>query len=70
MICEFQKRRGMKNIDNLASNECAFQNNYWMNIEAIAPDDWDMQMLNEIKTDSECHEFVSEEDAMRELGLA
>lgn len=51
------------------SNECAFENNYWKNIEAIAPDDWDMQMLGEIKTDSECHEFVSEEDAMKELGL-
>lgn len=59
----------MKNIDNLAGNECAFENNYWKNIEAIAPDDLDIQMLQEIKNNPECHEFVSEEDSMKELGL-
>ena len=42
----------------------------WENIEAVKPDDWDMQMLDEIKVNPECHEFVSEEDAMKELGLA
>lgn len=42
----------------------------WANIEAVEPDDWDLQMLHEIKTDPECHEFMSEDDAMKELGLA
>ena len=42
----------------------------WENIEAVKPDDWDMQMLDVIKVNPECHEFVSEEDAMKELGLA
>ena len=42
----------------------------WENIEEAKPDDWDMQMLGEIKDNPECHEFVSEEDAMKELGLA
>ena len=41
----------------------------WENIETVAPDDWDKQMLGEIKTNPECHEFVPEEDAMKELGL-
>ena len=42
----------------------------WENIEEIKPDDWDMKMLHDIKNNPECHEFVSEEDAMKELGLA
>ena len=41
----------------------------WENIEEIKPDDWDMKMLYDIKNNPECHEFVSEEDAMKELGL-
>lgn len=42
----------------------------WDSIEAVNPDDWDLRMLNEIETNSECHEFVSEENAMKELGLS
>ena len=42
----------------------------WDDIEEVEPDDWDMQMLSEIKADPECHEFVSANDAMKELGLA
>ena len=41
----------------------------WDNIEAVKPDGWDLQMLDEIKVNPECREFMSEEDAMRELGL-
>ena len=41
----------------------------WENIEEIEPDDWDLQMLSEIRSDSEGHEFVAEKDAMKELGL-
>lgn len=41
----------------------------WENVEEVAPDDLDLQMLHEIKTNPECHEFVSEEVAMKELGL-
>ena len=39
-------------------------------IEEVEPDDWDMQMLSEIKDNPECHEFVSAKDAMKELGLS
>lgn len=42
----------------------------WENVEEVQPDEWDLRMLHEVKTNPECHEFVSEEDAMRELGLA
>lgn len=42
----------------------------WENIEEIKPDDLDMKMLHDIKSNPECHEFVSEEEAMKELGLA
>lgn len=41
----------------------------WENIEEIEPDDWDLQILSEIRSDPECHEFVAEKDAMKELGL-
>ena len=41
----------------------------WENIEEIKPDDWDLQMLDEIKENPECREFMSEEDAMKKLGL-
>ena len=42
----------------------------WESIEAVNPDGWDLRMLNEIEANSECHEFVSEENAMKELGLS
>lgn len=42
----------------------------WENIEEVEPDSWDLQMLKEVQTNPECSEFVSEEDAMKELGLA
>lgn len=41
----------------------------WDNVESEAPDEIDLQMLNEIKNNPECHEFVSSEMAMKELGL-
>ncbi|MBD5517697.1 MAG: hypothetical protein HDR07_04150 [Lachnospiraceae bacterium] len=42
----------------------------WENVKEDTPDDWDLQMLQEIKSNPECHEFVFEDDAMKELGLA
>ena len=38
-------------------------------IEETVPDVWDRQMLREINEDPDCHEFISSEDAMKELGL-
>lgn len=37
--------------------------------EAIPPDDWDLEMLSEIENNSECKEFISCEEAMKELGI-
>lgn len=42
----------------------------WDDIEEVEPDDWDKQMLSEIKDDPECHEFVSAKDAMKELEIS
>jgi len=47
-----------------------FANTSWDNIETEEPDEIDLQMLNEIKNNPECHEFLSAEDAMKELDLS
>lgn len=38
-------------------------------VEEITPDEMDCKMLNEIKTNKDCHTFVSQEEAMKELNL-
>lgn len=41
----------------------------WSDVEEITPDEMDCKMLNEIKTNKDCHTFVSQEEAMKELNL-
>ena len=41
----------------------------WENIEEVEPDKFDLLMLKEIEEDPDCHEFISEEEMMAELGL-
>ena len=41
----------------------------FLNIEEVEPDEFDLMLLDEIKNDPECHEFVSQEELMKELGL-
>ncbi|MBO5304018.1 MAG: hypothetical protein J6A92_08235 [Lachnospiraceae bacterium] len=41
----------------------------WENIQTEEPDEIDLQMLKDIEENPDCHEFVSSEDAMKELGL-
>lgn len=41
----------------------------WEDIEEVEPDETDLMMLKEIEEDPDCQEFVSAEEAMRELGL-
>lgn len=41
----------------------------WDNIEEIEPDEWDRQMLNDIRNDPDCREFLSSEETMKQLGL-
>ena len=38
-------------------------------IEEVSPDEWYVTMLNDIANNPDCHEFVSQEDALKELGL-
>ncbi len=41
----------------------------WDDIEEVEPDEWDLQMLREIESDPDCHEFIPASQAMKELGL-
>ncbi len=41
----------------------------WDEIEEVEPDEIDLMMLKEIEEDPECHEFISSEELMKELGL-
>jgi len=41
----------------------------WDNIEEIEPDEFDLQMLREIENNPECKDFITSEEAMKELGL-
>lgn len=34
----------------------------WANVEEVEPDEIDLQMLEAIEKDPECHEFVKESD--------
>lgn len=43
--------------------------NSWNNIETVSPDEWDMKMLSDINSDPDCQEFISSDEAMKELGL-
>ena len=43
---------------------------YWHNkIEEIEPDEVDLMLLDEIRKNPECHEFVSQEVLMKELEM-
>ena len=46
-----------------------FTEKSWTDIDEVKPDNWDMAMLAEIENNSECKEFVSQETALKELGL-
>lgn len=46
-----------------------FMHRSWSDIPETAPDEIDLQMLKEIDEDPECHEFVSEEEMLKELGI-
>lgn len=46
-----------------------FPKRAWDDIETVTPDKWDEQMLANIEADPDCKEFISKEEAMKELGL-
>jgi len=41
----------------------------WEDIPETVPDEIDLQMIKEMEKDPDCHEFVSEEEALKELGI-
>lgn len=41
----------------------------WDNIEETEPDEWDLKMLDEIDKNPDCHEFVSQDELLKELNL-
>lgn len=38
-------------------------------IQEVAPDAWDLEMLQDIEHNPDCHEFISQEDVLKELNL-
>lgn len=46
-----------------------FANPSWNDIPEEIPDAIDLQLLDEIKNDPDCHEFIPAEDALKQLGL-
>lgn len=47
----------------------SMSDNAWENIEEIEPDELDIRMQREIDSDPDCKEFVSSDDALKELDL-
>lgn len=41
----------------------------WDNIESVSPDEWDLKMLADIATNPDCHEFISQDDLLKELDI-
>lgn len=41
----------------------------WDDIEEVSPDEWDLKMLDDIEKNPDCHEFISQEELLRELDL-
>lgn len=46
-----------------------FASNGWDSIKDEQPDEWDLEMLDDISKNPECHEFISAKDLEKELGL-
>lgn len=41
----------------------------WYDIKEVSPDEWDLKMLNDIENNPDCHEFISQEELLKELDL-
>lgn len=49
--------------------QVSMKSEYWTNIEEVEPDEIDIIMLNEIKSNPDCSDFVSEKELKHELGI-
>lgn len=43
--------------------------NPWDDIEEVEPDEWDLEMLSDIENNPDCNKYLTQEEAMKELGL-
>ena len=41
----------------------------WDDIEEVSPDEWDLKMLEDIDKNTDCHEYVSQDELLKELNL-
>lgn len=41
----------------------------WEDIEEVTPDEWDLKMLDDIDKYPDCHEFISQDELLKELDL-
>ena len=41
----------------------------WEDIEEVTPDEWDLKMFDDIDKDPDCHEFISQDELLKELDL-
>lgn len=41
----------------------------WDDIEEVEPDEFDFMMLEEARNNPECHEFISQEELMKDFGI-
>ncbi len=46
-----------------------FMHRSWKDIPETVPDEIDLQMIKEIEENPDCREFISEEEALKELGI-
>ena len=55
----------------LKYGKCTVVDNYMVFFEplGVVPNEVDLAMLKEVEENSDCHEFISQEEAMKELGL-
>jgi len=53
----------------LIQNHYIISSKNWEGIEEAEPDEIDLLMLKEIESDPDCHEFISSDELMKELGF-
>lgn len=41
----------------------------WEDIKEVSPDEWDLEMLDDIDKNPDCHEFISQDELLKELDL-
>lgn len=68
-VVELMDEKQAEQFWQLICNNFFVTEKSWDDIETVAPDDIDLQMLKEIEENPDCHEFVSSDEAYKELGL-